>query len=113
MNGKAFIRMMREDLETSKDKVILSNVVDAMEYIVNENPHCEIDSHKNAEDCYKALFEKAKSSTGKSEGNTLCSIGGENAYNTIKEYLGLSGKTSSVINVVGSSPDSINLEDFL
>ena len=34
MNGKAFIRMMREDIETHKDKNVLSGVVDVMECLL-------------------------------------------------------------------------------
>lgn len=114
MNGKAFIRMMREDIETHKNKAVLSSVVDAMEYVVNGNLDCEIDSSKNAEDCYKTLFEAAKKTTGQGSGNTWCCISGMDAFKVIKSYLGLGDEPAEFSIVTEVSMNStVNLEDFL
>ena len=116
MNGKAFIRMMREDIETHKDKNVLSGVVDVMEYVVNMNPDCEIDASKNAEDCYKAIFEAAKKNAS-ADGEYCCSTPSM-SIEAVGEYLGIKvaegGETASA--AVKSSPvggGAIALEDFL
>lgn len=111
MEGKAFIKMMRQDIETHKQKEVLSTVVDAMEYIVNENPGCDIDSKKTAEECYQKLFDAARASTGEQNGSKWCCATPAIAYKAIRDYLGLSS-SSPVVSEVTTS-DSINLEDFL
>lgn len=116
MNGKAFIRMMREDIETHKDKNVLSGVVDVMEYVVNMNPDCEIDASKNAEDCYKAIFEVAKKNAS-ADGKYCCSTH-DMTIETVGKYLGIKviGDGETAREAVKSSPvggGAIALEDFL
>ncbi len=116
MNGKAFIRMMREDIETHKDKNVLSGVVDVMEYVVNMHPDCEIDASKNVEDCYKAIFEAAKKNAS-ADGKYCCSTPSM-SIEAVGKYLGIkvTGDGETANAVVKSSPvggGAIALEDFL
>lgn len=112
MNGPAFIRMMREDVETHKDKTTLSAVVDVMEYVVEQNPDCDIEPSKNVEDCYKAIFEEAK--------KNACEIGGQRGYcatpdmsiAAVSAYLGVGINVTPSIKAA-SGGGAIALEDFL
>ncbi len=117
MNGNAFIRMMREDIETHKNKKILSSVVDVMEYVVAQHPDCDIPSNKNAEDCYQAIFEGAKRNTGTTEGNTWCVSTPEQSILAVSEYLGLTTGKAYVPQQQATAPavggGTISLEDFL
>lgn len=116
MNGKAFIRMMREDIETHKDKNVLSGVVDVMEYVVNMHPDCEIDAGKNVEGCYKAIFEEAKKNAS-ADGKYCCSTPSM-SIETVGKYLGIKvtgdgEKASVAVKSASVGGDTLLLEDFL
>ena len=106
MNGTAFIRMMRDDIETHKDKERLSQVVDLMEYVVSLHPNCEIAPNKSVEECYKKLFDYA--SRNRNGENSVCLVPSK-SIEIATEYLGL---TSSTPAVVPGTPHVV-LEDFL
>lgn len=59
MKAVEFIEMQKQDIETHKDKVILSEVVAAMAEVLKSTPDAEIDHTKTAEDCYKQMYEYA------------------------------------------------------
>lgn len=85
MTGTAFIKMMREDVETHKDKGVLLSVVQCMEHVVNLHPGCNIDGQKTAEACYKKIYEYAKNHKN---GNYAVVIP-EKSMEIVAEYLGL------------------------
>ncbi|MBQ8323213.1 MAG: hypothetical protein IJX91_04530 [Clostridia bacterium] len=117
MNGKAFIRMMREDIETHKNKAVLSSVVDVMEYVINQHPDCEIDPHKNAEDCYTAIFEEVRVNTAQKEGTTYCCSTPSMSIEAVSKYLGLMKRTDKeqpkAVPTATAGGGEIALEDFL
>lgn len=85
MTGQAFIRLMREDIETHKDKEVLKNVVDCMEHVAGLHPNCEIDSTKTADECYKKIYEYAK---GHKSGECAV-VTPDKSIEIVTEYLGL------------------------
>lgn len=117
MNGNAFIRMMYEDVETHPKKAVLKSVVGVMDYVVGLHPDCEIPSDKNAEDCYRAIFEAAKRNSVDGQGNTWCVSTPDLTIETVSKYLGLSEtseKNQKPVNVSASTGGgTISLEDFL
>lgn len=118
MNGTAFIRMMREDIETHKDKTALSSVGDVMEYVVKQNQGCDIDPSKNVEDCYKAIFEAAKKNACELAGNRGCCSTPDMSIAAVSEYLGITIKEIisapvSAVSSGGGTGGTIALEDFL
>lgn len=112
MNGPAFIRMMREDIETHKDKTTLSAVVDVMEYVVGQNPDCDIEPSKNVEDCYKAIFEAAKKNASELAGQRGCCATPSMSISAVSAYLGVDANASAPIKAT-SGGGAIALEDFL
>ena len=61
MKATDFIEMQKQDIETHKDKLLLREVVRAMEEVLKNCPNVDIDSKKTAEECYKQMYEYAKS----------------------------------------------------
>lgn len=61
MNAKEFIDMQRQDIETVKpaEKKILSEVIAAMEAVLQYHPEADIDSKKTAAECYKQMYSVA------------------------------------------------------
>ena len=123
MNGTAFIRMMREDLETDKNRKEHEPVVEVMEYVIGQHPGCEVDPSKNAEDCFKEIekaaqkiFEKktkgisAERLMAKDAKPVSVLIGHDEAIAIVSEYLGITQGDGT-----GSAPlqGAISLEDFL
>ena len=106
MNGLAFIRMMRDDIETHKDKERLSQVVDLMEYVVSLHPNCEIAPNKSAEECYKKLFDYASQNRGGE--NSVCLVP-RKSIEIATEYLGLTVTTPAT----AVKATHVSLEEFL
>lgn len=107
MNGNAFLRMMREDLETEKNKVQYSEVLAVMEFVIEQNPDCEIDPGKTLDGCLSALIEAVKKNM--ISGKNVGMVGHEQSIAVVSEYLGLVSKGA------GATPKTagrINLEDF-
>jgi hypothetical protein len=106
MNGKDFIRMMRQDIDTDGDKERLAGVVAAMDAVIQMNPLAEIsDAGKTPQDCYKKMYEYA---LGHKSGNYFC-FAPEKAFEFISDYLGVKSKPQA-----GAAPAGIvDLEDFL
>ena len=46
MIGTEFVKMCREDIETHKDREVLTMLLQAVETLINENPGCEVDPNK-------------------------------------------------------------------
>lgn len=107
MTGTAFIRMMREDIETHQNKAVLSNVVDVMSHVVDLHPGCEIDGQKNAEDCYKAIYEYATKHT--QDCGKCAVVTPDKSIEIVTEYLGLGTPSESAPKTNGH----ISLTDFL
>jgi hypothetical protein len=92
MVGTEFIKMMKQDIETHKDKAILSNVVDIMEEIVKQNPLVYINSDgKTPENCYMLMREHAKKNA---VDNSFC-FTPKMSIEFIGNYLGLTATVSS------------------
>lgn len=109
MNGNAFIRMMREDIETRKNKVVFEEVVSVMEYVVAQHPGCEIDHKKNVDDCFKNIEEAAR----KSEKDGIGVVGHSQAIAIVSEYLGFTDGAAGGEGIPAAKPASrVNLEDF-
>ncbi len=112
MKGQAFISMMREDIQTHKDKTTLSAVVDVMEYVVAQNPDCEIEPNKNVEDCYKAIFEAAKKNECEMGGQRGCCTTPSMSISAVSAYLGVGASAVAPIKATAGG-GTIDLEDFL
>ena len=85
MKAVEFIEMQKQDIETHKDKVILSEVVAAMAEVLKSTPDAEIDHTKTAEDCYKQMYEYAK----KKKNNNAYVFTPTGPLQFIRKYLGL------------------------
>ena len=85
MRAVDFIEMQKQDIETHKDKVILSEVVAAMAEVAKSAPNAEIDHTKTAEDCYKQMYEYAK----KHKSNNAYVFTPTGTLQFIRKYLGL------------------------
>lgn len=85
MKAVDFIEMQKQDIETHKDKVILSEVVAAMAEVLKSTPGAEIDHTKTAEDCYKQMYEHAK----KNKSNNAYVFTPTGTLQFIRKYLGL------------------------
>lgn len=110
MNGNAFIRMMRDDIATHNRKIVYSEVVNVMEYVVRQNPGCEIDPTKNVEDCFKEIEKFARAHQNERVGV----VGHEQAISIVTKYLGLSDNTTDDTNAATQSVSRhIDLEDFM
>ena len=61
MNAKEFIDMQKQDIETAKpaEKRILSEVIAAMEAVLQYHPEEELDPKKTAAECYKQMYSLA------------------------------------------------------
>lgn len=102
MKAKDFIEMQRQDIETHKDKLILSEVVKAMEEILRNNPERDVDAKKTAEECYKQMYEHAK----KNQANNAYVFTTEGTLEFIRGYLGVTDA------VGGAEKKRRSLEDF-
>lgn len=85
MKAVDFIEMQKQDIETHKDKVILSEVVAAMAEVLKSTPDAEIEQTKTAEDCYKQMYEYAK----KNKSNNAYVFTPTGTLQFIRKYLGL------------------------
>ena len=85
MKAVDFIEMQKQDIETHKDKIILSEVVAAMAEVLKSTPDAEIDHTKTAEDCYKQMYEYAK----KNKSNNAYVFTPAGTLQFIRKYLGL------------------------
>ena len=85
MKAVDFIEMQKQDIETHKDKNILSEVVAAMAEVLKSTPDAEIDHAKTAEDCYKQMYEYAK----KNKSNNAYVFTPTGTLQFIRKYLGL------------------------
>lgn len=85
MKAVEFIEMQKQDIETHKDKVILFEVVAAMEEALKSTPDAEIEHTKTAEDCYKQMYEYAK----KNKSNNAYVFTSTGTLQFIRKYLGL------------------------
>lgn len=85
MKAVDFIEMQKQDIETHKDKTILSEVVAAMAEAIKTAPDAEIDHTKTAEDCYKQMYEYAK----KNKSNNAYVFTPMGTLQFIRNYLGL------------------------
>ena len=103
MKAKDFIEMQRQDIETHKDKLILSEVVKAMEEVVKNNPDFDIDAKKTAEECYKQMYEFAK----KNQSNNAYVFTPSGTLDFIREYLGVNEEVGG-----GVEKKRRRLEDF-
>ena len=61
MNGREFIEMIEQDIQTHGDKAILQDIVLAMKMVVDEFPSTIQINHvgKTPEDCYKKMLAHA------------------------------------------------------
>jgi hypothetical protein len=85
MKAVDFIEMQKQDIETHKDKVILSEMVAAMAEVLKSTPDVEIDHTKTAEECYKQMYEYAK----KNKSNNAYVFTPTGTFQFIRTYLGL------------------------
>lgn len=109
MNGRAFLQMMKEDLETSPEREKLMSVYAVMEHVISRRPDCEIDPSKNAEDCFQAIFEAAKKNESQDrKGSRYCFFGNDEAIAVVEKYLGLAAAGGGE----RTAPAPVNLEDF-
>ena len=111
MNGKDFIEMQKQDLETHKDKAMLLGVVTAMEEVLRGNENAEIDDKKTAEECFEKMREYARENAS----NGMYCFTQEAGEKFIAEYLGISVEKHS--GQVTEEPKSAerkrrSLEDF-
>ncbi len=109
MNGKDFILMQKQDLETytGKDKPALLDVVALMECIVNTVPGADIEHSKSAKECYKKMYDEARE---KAFSGTYCYHPSE-SEKFVRDYLGLSDDLSK-LTVLQSTAKKVNLSDF-
>lgn len=108
MKASEFIEMQKQDLETHKDKPILSEVVAAMAEVLKSAPDAEIDHTKTAEDCYNQMYEFAKSNRQ----NNVYVFTPEGTFEFIKKYLGVTEIDTPVVEPVKAPRTRRNLEDF-
>ena len=90
MKAVEFIEMQKQDIETHKDKDILSEVVAAMEEVLKSTPNADIDSKKTAEECYKQMYEHAK----KSQSENAYIFTPKGTLDFIRNYLGVAEEES-------------------
>lgn len=106
MRANDFLEMQRQDIETHKDKVILSEVVAAMAEVLKYEPNVEIDHKKTAEECYKQMYEFARKNATASAYVFTTS----GTFEFIRKYLGLPEQTSA--NTVQVEKKRRDLEEF-
>ncbi len=109
MKAVDFIEMQKQDIETHKDKVILSEVVAAMAEVLKSTPDAEIDHTKTAEDCYKQMYEHAK----KNKNNNAYVFTPTGTLQFIRKYLGLPETSEPQASApVKTEKKRRSLEDF-
>lgn len=109
MKAVEFIEMQKQDIETHKDKVILSAVVAVMAEILKSIPDAEIEHAKTAEDCYKQMYEYAK----KNNRNNAYVFTPTDAELFIRKYLGLPETSQSQVSApVKTEKKRRSLEEF-
>lgn len=87
MRADEFIEMQRQDIETHKNKAVLSEIVGAMTAALKDIPDAEIDHTKSAEECYAKMEEHAK----KNQKNGSYFFGMNETMEFIRKYLGVEG----------------------
>lgn len=109
MKAVDFIEMQKQDIETHKDKAILSEVVAAMAEVLKSTPDAEIEHTKTAEDCYKQMYEYAKKN--KSDNAHVFTPTGTLQF--IRKYLGLPETYEPQVSVhVQTEKKRRSLEEF-
>lgn len=109
MKAVEFIEMQKQDIETHKDKVILSEVVAAMAEVLNSTPDAEIDHTKTAEGCYKQMYEYAK----KNQSHNAYVFTPTGTLQFIRKYLGLPETIEPQVSApVKTEKKRRSLEDF-
>ena len=109
MRATDFIEMQKQDIETHEEKIILGEVVAAMEEVVKSAPNTEIDHTKTAEDCYKQMYEYAK----KNKSNNTYVFTPTGTLQFIRKYLGLPETYESQASTpVKTEKKRRSLEDF-
>lgn len=109
MKAVEFIEMQKQDIETHKDKVILSEVVAAMAEVLKSTPDAEIDHTKTAEDCYKQMYSYAQ----KNKINNAYVFTPKGTLQFIRQYLGLPEMSElQIITPTKHEPKRRSLEDF-
>ncbi len=108
MLKEEFIKMQKQDLETSKD-VVLKQLLEAVEEVLKDYPlNIELDSKLTIKDCYEKMKTKARQ---KAVNNSYC-FAPKETKEFIIEYLGLKDiKQEDSINEIKTN--FIHLEDFL
>ena len=103
-----FIKMQRQDLETSKD-IVLKQLLEAVEEVIKDYPnYIDLDSSLTIENCYEKMKTKAKQ---KAVNNSYCFTPKE-TKEFIIEYLGLKDiKQEDSSNT--TKTNFVNLEDFI
>ena len=102
MKAKEFIEMQKQDIETHKDKIILSEVIKVMEEVLKNNPDLDVDAKKTAEECYKQMYEHAK----KNQTNNAYVFTPTGTIEFIRGYLGVTEP------IGGEVKKRRSLEDF-
>ena len=115
MKAVEFIEMQKQDVETHKDKVVLSEVVAAMAAVLKGCPDVEIDHTKTAEDCFNQMYEYAK----KHKDNNAYVFTPTGTLEFIRKYLGVpkvnvaQGQTEATIKeLTKAEKKRRSLEDF-
>lgn len=103
-----FIKMQRQDLETSKNE-ILNQLLEAVEEVLKNYPnYIDLGSNLTIENCYEKMKTRAKQ---KAVNNSYCFTPKETKQFII-EYLGLKDiKQEDSINT--TKTNFVNLEDFI
>lgn len=108
MKAFEFIEIQKQDIETHKDKPILSQVVAVMEEVLKSTPNAEIEHTKTAEDCYNQMYEFAKSN----KQNNVYVFTPDGTIEFVREYLGVPDLDEMVVEPVKGTRKRRNLEDF-
>ena len=97
MNGSEFVRMCRQNIETSAEKEKLTSLLLAVEQLVGETPGCDIDGGKSLEE----LFGKMKAFAQEHQKGSYYAFVPSEAEKFIRDYLGIGERKP------------VRLEDFL
>lgn len=103
-----FIKMQKQDLETSED-IVLKQLLEAVEEVLKDYPdYIDIDSSLTIENCYEKMKTRAKQ---KAVNNIYCFTPKE-TKKFIIEYLGFKDiEQKDSINI--TKTNFVNLEDFI
>lgn len=106
MNKVEFIKMMRQDIETHKDKELLENVVVAMEEILSVVGDVDIDTKETPE----TLFEKIKAEAKKLNGQGMLFSVNENNIAIVLGWIGVDYKQKQAVK---ASKLDMDIDDLL